>query len=193
MKQQNFLDKLESSLSSLDSKEKLDILEDFKQHFKDGLDEGKTEEEIATLLGSPEEIAKQFLPEQEPKVDNTNSSNENSPLAKAMIAFCLIFFNLVFMFGFVGGIFGAVIGLFGGAIGVTATGFTVIIVSVLTFFGLQLLVNGPLLGLALLFLGIGLLTLGILWFIGLIALTKWLCKILGKYIQFNIKLIKGGI
>ena len=44
----------------LPGKEQKDILLDYEEHFLTGLSEGKTEEEIASELGSPEEVAKEY-------------------------------------------------------------------------------------------------------------------------------------
>lgn len=61
MNKKQFLSKLESSLKSLPANERQDILQDFEEHFTIGLQEGKTEEQISTSLGSPHQIAKDMV------------------------------------------------------------------------------------------------------------------------------------
>lgn len=61
MSKGKFLQQLNESLKPLSSKERADILQDYEEHFSIGLEEGKTEEEIVTSLGSPNQIAKELL------------------------------------------------------------------------------------------------------------------------------------
>ena len=56
-----FLQQLNASLKRLSDKERADILKDYEEHFTFGLEEGKSEEEIAASLGSPAQIAKELL------------------------------------------------------------------------------------------------------------------------------------
>lgn len=53
MSKSKFLQQLNESLKPLSVKERADILQDYEEHFSIGLEEGKTEEEIVTSLGSP--------------------------------------------------------------------------------------------------------------------------------------------
>lgn len=55
-----FITRLRDSLSGLTFKEIEDIIADYEEHFRIGLEKGKSEAEIAVSLGSPEEIARQF-------------------------------------------------------------------------------------------------------------------------------------
>jgi uncharacterized membrane protein len=63
MNKQQFLFTLSQSLKPLGSAAIQDILADFDDHFRNGLDAGRTEEEIADELGNPAEIARQYLDE----------------------------------------------------------------------------------------------------------------------------------
>ncbi|MGM9923910.1 MAG: HAAS signaling domain-containing protein [Bacillus sp. (in: firmicutes)] len=58
MIRKQFLAQLDSYLQSLSKAEREDILNDYNEYFDVGLEEGKTEEEIAFKLGSPKTIAK---------------------------------------------------------------------------------------------------------------------------------------
>lgn len=55
-----FLNALEQALSGLDSQEKCEILDDYREHFALGLAAGKTEEEVARSLGDPVQLAKMY-------------------------------------------------------------------------------------------------------------------------------------
>ena len=61
MTKNEFLQQLNASLKRLSDKERADILKDYEEHFTFGLEEGKSEEEIAASLGSPAQIAKELL------------------------------------------------------------------------------------------------------------------------------------
>lgn len=66
MNKKQFLTTLESSLKKLPIDERQDIIDYYEEHFAIGLEEGKTEEQISSSLGSPRQIAKDM---------NVNSDN----------------------------------------------------------------------------------------------------------------------
>ena len=61
--EQEFLDRLKASISSLPLQDQADILNDYEEHFRIGMENGKTEAEIADSLGSPEELGASFVEE----------------------------------------------------------------------------------------------------------------------------------
>ena len=61
MTEQQFLNELELALTRLPSEERTDILSDIKEHFASGREDGKSDSEIASSLGSPKEIAEELL------------------------------------------------------------------------------------------------------------------------------------
>ncbi|MBO4243109.1 MAG: DUF1700 domain-containing protein [Clostridiales bacterium] len=60
MNKKEYLEKLESELGQMSYKDVKDIMDDIGEHFDEGVAHGKTEEDIAAGLGSPEELAKSF-------------------------------------------------------------------------------------------------------------------------------------
>lgn len=60
---QEFLHRLKASISSLSIQDQADILNDYEEHFRIGMENGKTEAEIADSLGSPEELGASFVEE----------------------------------------------------------------------------------------------------------------------------------
>lgn len=56
MNKKQFLNELASSLKHLPASDRKDILQDFEEHFAIRMAEGKTEEEFAASLGSPQQI-----------------------------------------------------------------------------------------------------------------------------------------
>lgn len=73
MKRKEFLDLLRFYLSSLPKVVIDDIVSDYYEHFDIGMKEGKTEEEISNSLGSPQDIANEYL---ENEVNNIISPNK---------------------------------------------------------------------------------------------------------------------
>lgn len=61
MNRTDFLNALYYYLSPLPNKERNEILEDFREHFREGTAAGKSEEQICEELGSPMECAKQYV------------------------------------------------------------------------------------------------------------------------------------
>ena len=60
MSRAEFMRRLSLALCGLPDEERFDILKDYSEHFDVGRAEGKTEEEIAARLGTPEELAATF-------------------------------------------------------------------------------------------------------------------------------------
>jgi uncharacterized membrane protein len=60
MNKAEFIDLLDKSLKGITYEEKREIIYDYEEHFSVGLEQGKTEDEIAKDLGDPKTIAKQF-------------------------------------------------------------------------------------------------------------------------------------
>ncbi|MHB8065235.1 MAG: HAAS signaling domain-containing protein [Ruminiclostridium sp.] len=55
-----FISKLDYSLKGISYEDKKEIIYDYEEHFAIGIEQGKTEEDIAKTLGDPKIIAKQF-------------------------------------------------------------------------------------------------------------------------------------
>jgi len=55
-----FISKLDYSLKGITYEDKKEIIYDYEEHFAVGIEQGKTEEDIAKALGDPRIIAKQF-------------------------------------------------------------------------------------------------------------------------------------
>ncbi|WP_179218800.1 DUF1700 domain-containing protein [Saccharibacillus sp. O23] len=68
MNKEQFLFRLQKGLAVLPSETRKELMADYEDHFRSGLEHGKSEEEIAFELGSPEELAQEAL-ELQPKTD----------------------------------------------------------------------------------------------------------------------------
>lgn len=68
MTRKEYIAALDQYLVTMSASEKADILSDYEEHFRVGLENGKTESQIAASLGSPYDVANQFLEGEKPKV-----------------------------------------------------------------------------------------------------------------------------
>ena len=69
MNKREYLSALEAQLKRLPSDDVKQIVKEFDAHFDIASSEGKTEEETAAKLGSPEEVAKYYLGDGVPDFD----------------------------------------------------------------------------------------------------------------------------
>jgi len=183
MTKNEFLEILRTNLKGLPEDEIKDILYDYNEHFLIGISKGRTEEEIATSLGNPKQLAKEIKANYH--IIKVESGYSLRNLFQAVFASVgLGFFNLVFVVGPFLGIIGALIGLFVAGI--------VIIVSGGVFFFLTL-TNSTLIAIpnitAGIFLSLALISFGILWTIGTIYLCKLFYQITIMYLRFNLNII----
>lgn len=61
MTENQFIAELENALKQLSSEERNDILQDIREYFTNGREDGKSDSEIANSLGSPNKIAEELL------------------------------------------------------------------------------------------------------------------------------------
>ena len=82
MTRKEFLTALTQYLVTLSAEEKADIISDYEEHFRVGLENGKTEAEIAAALGSPYDVASQFLDGEQPQKPNYIQSQRTNNSAQ---------------------------------------------------------------------------------------------------------------
>lgn len=183
MTKEKFLKELDKFLRRIPSPEREDIKHDFEEHFAVGLEEGKTEEDIAVSLGSPHQIAKELLASYHlEKVETTSSVGNILRAVWAVIG--LSFFNLVIVLGPFIALAGIVIGgwILGG--GFVLSPLLVLINTVIypdTFLFFDLFFSFLLFG------------VGLFITIGMFYITRWLSNQLVTYLQYNVRLVKGGM
>jgi len=182
MTRNKFLKELENALGQLPAPERNDILEDFEEHFEIGFADGKTEDEIATSLGSPTQIAKEMIANHHLGTAGQHATPGNI-LRATWAVIGLSFFNLVIVLGPFIGLVGIMIG------GWIASGAFVLsplllVLSLLTNQGNSYFEF---------FVSIVLCGIGLLLGLVMYQLTKWLSSGFIRYLKFNMSLVKGGI
>lgn len=189
MNKKDFLNKLSSYLRGIPEEEKRDVISDFEEHFKEGMAEGRKEEDIAEALGDPRLLANQF----KASILVSQAEKTTSPVNITRAVFATLglgFFNLIFILGPFIAVVSVLIALFACAIALAAAGITVFFG---TIFGplfpqyVSTLVNPA----AAIFGSVGVTCLGILFFVGDMYLGKLFYKLFLRYIKFNIRIITG--
>jgi len=187
MNKKEFLGRLSELIKDIPEEEKKDILFDYEEHFRIGLEKGRKEEEIAASLGDPKVIAKQsrascILKEAE---KTTSASN----IIRAIFAAVgLGFFNLVIVLGPAIGLIGILVALFASAFAITVSGVALLFGTLIgpvfawnVYIPFTAVVSIP--------LGIGLTALGLLSLIGVFYLTKFFYKFSISYLKMNLQII----
>jgi uncharacterized membrane protein len=193
MNKNEFIKELRFLLSDFPKEEADDIIYDYEEHFRAGIEKGKTEAEISEALGDVRIIAKQYRASM--KIEKAHSDRTVGNIFSAVTATVgLGFFNLVIVLGPFLAISGVIIGLFGTAVGISAGGLGVMAVS----FGVSYMpidipvsVSFP----VTFFLGLGMACFGILFFLGVFYISKFFYIGTVKYLRWNmdaIRATKGG-
>ena len=189
MNKKQFIDQLTVNLRGVPNEDRLDIISDFDEHFKIGMEKGRTEDELSDSLGNPKTLAKQL--NASVLVGHAEKTTSASNITRAVFATLgLGFFNLIFVLGPFIGIVAVLFSLFAVAVAIAASGITILFA---TIFGplfpefVGIIVN-PAVGI---FGSIGVTCFGILFFVGDIFLAKALYRVFIKYIKFNSRVIKG--
>lgn len=174
---------LSDALKRLPSSEREEIIQDFREHFAIGLSEGKTEEEIAEGLGSPQQIGKEMGATYH--LEQVQESASTGNVFRALWAVIgLGFFNLVIVLGPFIALAGIVFS--GWAIGAS------FVLSPIVYI-VNIIIYPEMFTMFQLFITIALCGLGIFVIIGMFYVTKWLVNGFVRYMQFNVRMVKGGM
>lgn len=188
MTEEQFFKILEDGLKSLPPQERNDIVQDFREHFAAGREEGRTEAEIAASLGSPRLIAKEFVAASHLKSVEAKATVPNVMRAVwAVIG--LSFFNFVIVLG-------PLIGVVAILVAGWATAGTLVISPLLVLGEAWIFSpNAPPFAILLfeLFLSTALAGVGILLGVAMGYVTRGFTRLLVAYLRFNVQMVKGGM
>ena len=185
-----FLTRLKRSLSRLPENEKKEILYDYEEHFRTGLDEGKTEEEIARSLGNPNVLGKLF--HIDALLEEGREGKHAGAVVRAVFASLgLGFFNIIFILGPFSALLAGLISLWASAASLALSGLAVILSLILQPLLPAFIDFGGLNIAFAIFAAVGASALGLLALIGMVYITRWFLLITEKYIRFNLRIIKN--
>ncbi len=188
-----FINVLRKGLSGLDKNERKDILLDYEIHFAEGIKQGKSEELICDDLGSPKEIGKLY--KANIFIDEAGKNVSPNNIIKAIMASIgLGIANLVLVLGPFLGLLGVVIAILATSIAMVTSGvviFVDVFIMPIDFIDLYVpwyLLYNPTISI---FLAISLVMLGVSIFVLGILLCRVIYSLTVRYLEFNLKMIKG--
>ena len=188
MNRNEFLNRMRYLLSAFPKEDRDEIMYDYEEHFRCGLEAGKSEVEIADALGDVNVIARQFRANFTIKRAETTASASN--LLKAVLStVALGFFNLVFVFGPFVGLVCILFVLFILAIATTIVGFAVLCAVFIALIFPSIISIDMNAGFVI-FTSISSTCFGVLLFIGNMYLTKYFFKGTIMYLKWNLSVIK---
>ena len=189
MNKEQFLNSLRRSLHGISEEEKRDILYDYEEHFRSGMENGQKEEEIAQSLGNPSIIGRSYHIES--LLDENRGGRRTVNVLRAVFALMSLgFFTVVITVPVFAGLFAGLVGLWAGAVSLALSGVAVIFAIILQPLLPAFISLGGLSIPFLIFASIGISALGLLSLIGMWKLTQWFVKITSKYVKFNLRIIK---
>ena len=189
MNKEQFLYQLRRSLSGIPEQEKKEILYDYEEHFRSGLENGKEEEEIARSLGNPRVLGKSYRIES--LLDIERGGRRASNILRAVFAsLSLGFFNVIITVPLFAALFAGLVSLWAGAVSLATAGVAVIVGVILQPIFPAFISLGGLSIVSLLFAGIGVSALGLLSVIGMWKLSQLFFRMTAKYVRFNVRIIK---
>lgn len=101
MTQNEFLSELKAHLSKIPKNEREKIVEYYAEIINDKIDEGKTEEQAVSELGSPEQVAQSVLEDYSDN-DSKNKENKKSHSVGAIIGFSVLIPFVILMIAVLG-------------------------------------------------------------------------------------------
>jgi uncharacterized membrane protein len=183
-----YISRLRDALGDIPDITKDEIIYDFTEHFEVGIEQGKTEEEIAESLGDPKANAKQYRAEYIVQKANNRSSGVNVFRA-FFAAISLGFINLTFMFPIFAAVFSIIIALFAVSFSFALSGVLVLLATILKPV-LPVWVSIPDMNpLILIFGSISITSFGLLFGLGTTQFAKWFLKATARYLKANINII----
>lgn len=190
MKKDRWIEELSIALGSMDENEKEEIINDYIEYFYDALESGRSEEEITESLGNPKKIAKELKADYFIKETKKNMTFKNS-IRGIFAILTLSFFNLTIMIGPIIAILAIIFAVIVTGIALSGAGIICFFVGVTLLLGVPLLVltTPPFVAIV---TGLLLFSLGGMFIIFAIVLSKMTFKVFSKYIKLNINFVKGG-
>ncbi len=115
MNKNEFMKELSRNLSNVSEEEKQDISTDYDEYFTIGIEQGRSEENVALSLGEPKTIAKQLRANY--MIEKAQSTKSSINIGRAVIAAVgLGLFNIILLGPFIA-IVGILMGLYATAFG----------------------------------------------------------------------------
>lgn len=178
MNKKTYLNELAKELKSLPLNEQREVLEDYEEHFNMAQESGRSDEDIISGLGSPRKIAKELLAQSE--ISRAEEDPSLRSVTRAVFATLgLGLFNLIFVLApfIVLILIPVVLIIVSGALLISP--FLLLIQDGLTVTFLKEI-----------FLILGLIGIGLLFFAGALKASRVVYKMTLSYLTFNLRIIR---
>jgi uncharacterized membrane protein len=190
MNREQFLSELRRALGRMPDGEKRDVLYDYEEHFRMGMSEGKTEEQIAQALGNPRVLGKSYAIDSLLEEPRSGEGVSASSVFRAVLAsISLTFFNIVVVLGPFLGLVGAMIGLWAAAASLPLAGLGVVLSPIAAIMVPQYFSLGGTGAAFLFFAGLGVTGIGLLAVLGMVKLTRLFVQVTASYVRFNARIV----
>lgn len=193
MNEQSFIREMQSALGGLPHEQREDILAEYRSHFFEGKERGKSEEDIAKSLGDPRAVSRSYLADyhftawRSPPPGQSVGTSITHLFRAVLVTLSLLFFNFFFML--------VPVLMYCAFLGVAWILVGIALVAGISFFFIALFGGGGNVvlpsasaQLALLFYSLAAVSVGSLFGIGLFLISRLSVRGLMKYIRININL-----
>lgn len=187
MNREQYLRELVTSMEGMGEQEKKEIAADYEEHFRIGVSSGKSEEEIARALGNPRSIGKSYRIDA--MLEGPESPGAASVLRAVFATMSLGFFNIVVVLGPFVAIVAVVASLWAVAASVGLSGVGLVLGAIARPILPAYITTGGFHPAFLGFAGVGLAALGLLSILGMWQLSKWVVRLIGRYVQLNVRIV----
>ena len=190
MTREKYLADLKHSLVRMSDEERRDVLYDYEEHFRMGMAEGRSEDQIARALGNPRIVGKAYAIDALLDESKEGGGVGAASVLRAVFAsISLGFFNIIFVLGPFLGLVGVMIGLWATAVSLGVSGLAVLLsplAAVIVPGAITLAGMNP----AFLFFdGVGVAALGVLAVIGMIKLSELFIRMIAAYVRLNARIV----
>jgi uncharacterized membrane protein len=192
MNEKQYAAALKRGLRTVDPEDRKAVLEDYREHFRMGRELGKSDDEIAASLGSPQEAAAGAVAEL--AGDNTGTEKTAGKAVRITVAgVSLLFFNAVFVVGPYAGIVGGLVGLWAGAVSIMVSGIAMILAvpaePIVRLFVETATMPGVAIRVATILGGVAATSLGALACLGMVYVSRWFAIGTVRYIEMNKRIL----
>lgn len=187
MNKERYLRELADSLGKMPEEEKSEIIGDYEEHFRAGAADGKGEEEIARSLGSPYSIGRSF--HIDAMLEDSQGQSAATVTRAVFASLSLGFLNAVIVLGPFIAVIAIVVSLWAIALSIGLSGVGVFLAAIARPLFPHYIMTGGLQPVFLVFAGIALAAIGVLALIGMWQLTKWVVRLIGSYVQLNVRIV----
>ncbi len=182
MNKQTFILQLKRELEPLKQSARQEILADFEEHFANGQAQGKTEDQVAQELGSPKELAQEYIESAE---GNEKSINAGGIGRGILTAFGLLLFDAMILIPITAAFFAIVVSLWAVPLSLFASSIALVVYPLINIaFAIPYIVS--------LLVAIALLALSVAMGIGMFYMSKYFIKFVAEIGKAQYRIIVGG-